>query len=186
MDSYDDDDVTAPVPVEDAVAALAASAGAAAAGPAPQPPAPLPRSPNARLKSELSRRKSLANCGTGVNEQGVRRSRRDRIAPLEWWRNEQVVYSRAESKSAQPPPRALSLSAHRAVWRGWEAETPRSHHVCAALPTVSKVVVRRKDAVWPAPSSRKAQNEPRSRVRHTPRDSQPRHSLLSLLRRHSS
>lgn len=73
---------------------------------APQPlqqkPAPLPKSPNARLKNEVSRRKSLANGGSKVNEEGKRRSQRDRIAPLEWWRNEQVVYSRAESKSASP------------------------------------------------------------------------------------
>ena len=55
-----------------------------------------PRGPaNQRLKQALKLRQSLANNGTRVEEAtGVRRSTRQKVRPLEWWRNEHVVYGR--------------------------------------------------------------------------------------------
>lgn len=161
---------------------------------------PLPKTPNRRLKSESSSRKSLAGAGTVTNAQGVRRSTRDRLNPLEWWRNECVVYSREESKSAHPhctrsvpaphPPQqrragAAPISLLVPPWSREGKPGSLGEPFCnltaapplivpvafspAGLPTVSKVVVRRKDALWPAPNTLKSRKEPRSLATIDPR-----------------
>ena len=55
-----------------------------------------PRGPaNQRLRDAFKLRQSLANKGTTCDEEtGVRRSTRQRVRPLEWWRNEHVIYGR--------------------------------------------------------------------------------------------
>lgn len=50
--------------------------------------------PNQRLRALMAARQSLMDQGLGSGEDGVRRSKRTRVRPLQYWRNEKVVYAR--------------------------------------------------------------------------------------------
>lgn len=50
--------------------------------------------PNQRLRALMAARQSLMDQGLGQGDGGVRRSKRTRVRPLEYWRNEKVVYGR--------------------------------------------------------------------------------------------
>lgn len=58
----------------------------------------VPAMSNQREAARFSRRKSLAGVGLVLDvEDGKRRSTRNRLHPLQYWRNEHMVYSRDES-----------------------------------------------------------------------------------------
>lgn len=50
--------------------------------------------PNQRLRALMAARQSLMDQGLASGEGGIRRSKRTRVRPLEYWRNEKVVYAR--------------------------------------------------------------------------------------------
>lgn len=99
------------------------------------PPPPLPSTvkrvpkrvagtPNKRLRAAFAARKSLAAAGlTNRPPDGVRRSTRDRIRPLEYWRNETKAYGR--SHVSLPTVASVTLRSPEPVWPapdGWGAK----------------------------------------------------------------
>jgi hypothetical protein len=111
-------------------AAAAAAAAAARAKRATRPPG----TPNKRLKAAMRARKSLAHAGLRTEEAtGVRRSTRERLRPLEYWRNETKTYGRTHR--SLPTVTAVTLRSPEPAWPapdGWKPPRARAGRVPAA------------------------------------------------------
>ena len=76
--------------------------------------------PNKRLRAAFANRKSLAAAGLAVQDGGARRSTRDRMRPLEYWRNETKAYGRTHR--SLPTVAAVTM---RSPEPGWPAPEGR-------------------------------------------------------------
>ena len=78
--------------------------------------------PHQRLRNYYKNRKSLATHGLKISEEdGLRRSTRRRVKPLQYWRNEKVEYER-QHKSL-PTIASIAL---RSPDECWPAPNPRN------------------------------------------------------------
>ena len=78
--------------------------------------------PHQRLRNYYKNRKSLATHGLKINEEdGLRRSTRRRVKPLQYWRNEKVEYERQHR--SLPTIAAIAL---RSPDECWPAPNPRN------------------------------------------------------------
>jgi len=103
---------------------------AAAAAARPRRPA---GTPNKRLKAAFRARQSLAGAGLRTDaDTGVRRSTRERIRPLEYWRNETKSYGRDGSTRALCTLQTVTLRSPEPHWPAPDGRKRRAAAAAAA------------------------------------------------------